>query len=154
MAVRRATIGVGDLVGGRFELVAEIGEGGMGRVYEAVDRLYDRPAAVKILGRRLAGDREFRARFEREAAGAERANHPHVLPVWAHGREADCLYLATPLCDTDLGVLVYEERGRLDPEHALRILSQVAWALDWAHGRGIVHRDVKPENVLLITGPG
>jgi hypothetical protein len=151
--VQRPRVKPGDRVGGRFELLAEIGEGGMGRVYEALDLRFERAAAVKMVHRRLAANPEYRARFEREAAGAERANHPHVLPVWDHGRHGDFLYLATPLCDTDLAELVYEERGRLDPPHALRILAQIAWALDWAHARGVVHRDVKPENVLLITGP-
>ncbi|HYZ29630.1 MAG TPA: protein kinase [Thermoleophilaceae bacterium] len=153
MPVRRG-IGIGALVGGRFRLEQELGEGGMGRVYEAVDLRYERPAAVKVIGRRLASEPEFRARFQREAAAAERANHPHVLPVWDYGEEGDSLYLATPLCDTDLGELVYERHGALDVEDALQILTQVAWALDWAHGRGVVHRDVKPENILLVHGPG
>jgi serine/threonine protein kinase/streptogramin lyase len=150
---QRNALSPGDVIGERFELVGEIGEGGMGRVYEAVDRLHGRAAAVKVLGRKLAGDPEFRRRFERESAAAERANHPHVLPVWDRGEHDGAPYLATPLCDLDLGTLVYEQRGRLDAEHALRILAQIAWALDWAHERGIVHRDVKPENILLVTGP-
>jgi len=143
----------GDTVGGRFELIGEIGEGGMGRVYEAVDHRYDRPAAVKLIGRNLAQDEEFRLRFEREANTAERATHPHVLPVWDHGDHEGLLYLATPLCDTDLASLL-GVRGQLATERVLTILTQIAWALDWAHGRGVVHRDVKPENILLITGPG
>jgi serine/threonine-protein kinase len=149
---RRFTLRVGDTVGGRFELTGEIGEGGMGRVYEAVDRKYDRAAAVKVIGRGLAEDEEFRLRFEREANAAERATHPHVLPVWDHGEQAGLLYLATPLCDSDVASLL-AERGQLEPRRALDILMQIAWALDWAHGRGVVHRDVKPENILLVTGP-
>ncbi|HEX2103772.1 MAG TPA: protein kinase [Solirubrobacteraceae bacterium] len=150
---RQFSLAVGDIVDGRFRLLAELGEGGMSRVYEAEDLKYDRPAAVKVLAHWLAEDDEFRERFSREAAAAERANHPHVLPVWAHGEQDGLLFLVTPLCDCDLGG-VLRQRGQLDAGTALAIIAQVAWALDWAHGRGIVHRDVKPENVLLITGPG
>jgi streptogramin lyase len=150
---RQFSLAVGDIVDGRFRLLAELGEGGMSRVYEAEDLKYDRPAAVKVLAHFLAEDEEFRERFSREAAAAERANHPHVLPVWAHGEQNELLFLVTPLCDYDLGG-VLKQRGQLDAATALSIIAQVAWALDWAHGRGIVHRDVKPENVLLITGPG
>src|SRR5215210_150098 len=149
---RRRTLGVGDVVGGRFRLEAELGEGGMSRVYEAVDLKYQRAAAVKVLARWLAEDEEFRHRFERESVAAERVTHPHVLPIWDHGDEKGLLFLATPLCDLDLGDLI-SDRGRLDIDRALIIIAQVAWALDWAHGRGVVHRDVKPENVLLVSGP-
>ena len=71
-----------------------VGEGGMGRVYEAVDLLHELQAAVKVISRRLARDLEFRARFQREAQAAERANHPHVLPIWDYGAEGENLYIA------------------------------------------------------------
>jgi serine/threonine protein kinase len=148
---RQHGLGAGDVVGDRFRLICEIGEGGMGRVFEAEDLRYGRRAAVKLISRRLAGDAEFRARFEREAQAVARANHPHVLPVFDHGSEAGYLYLATQLADTDLGYLI-EERGRLDVDTACSICGQMAWALDWAHGRDVLHRDVKPENILLVTG--
>lgn len=142
-------MGIGDVIDRRFRLVDEIGEGGMGRIFEAVDERYDRPAAIKLIARRLAADPEFRVRFGREAEAAERADHPHILPVWTHGPAGGYLYLATPLCDADLAAHV-EERGKLDLDETLRLLGQVASALDWAHGRGLVHQDVKPENVLLV----
>ena len=146
-------LGAGDVLDERFRLMAELGEGGMSRVYEAVDLKYDRAAAVKVLSRTLAEDEEFRQRFEREANAAERVNHPHVLPVWHHGEQGGLLYLVTPLCDTDIGGLL-DEHGPLEAARALAIIAQVAWALDWAHGRGVVHRDIKPENILLVSGPG
>jgi serine/threonine protein kinase len=145
-------LGLGDVIADRFRLIGDIGQGGMGRVFEAVDLKHDRPAAVKVVYRQLARDPEFRMRFEREAEAAERATHPHVLPVWAFGADAGHLFLATPLCDTDLAGIV-EDDGPLDVETALAIVSQIAWALDWAHRRNVVHRDVKPENILIVTGP-
>jgi serine/threonine-protein kinase len=148
---RQRGLGEGDLVGERFRLLSEIAEGGMGRVFEAEDLRYQRRVAVKLISRRLARDPEFRARFEREAQAAARANHPNVLPVFDHGSEAGYLYMATQLADTDLGYVI-EERGRLDVESASAICGQVAWALDWAHARNVFHRDVKPENILLVTG--
>jgi serine/threonine protein kinase/DNA-binding beta-propeller fold protein YncE len=145
-------LGLGDVIADRFRLIGDIGQGGMGRVFEAVDLKHDRPAAVKVIYRQLARDPEFRMRFEREAQAAERANHPHVLPVWDFGSDAGHLFLATPLCDTDVAAMVDDE-GPLDIETALAIVSQIAWALDWAHRRNVVHRDVKPENILIVTGP-
>jgi DNA-binding beta-propeller fold protein YncE len=143
---------LGDVIADRFRLIGDIGQGGMGRVFEAVDLKHDRPAAVKVIYRQLARDPEFRMRFEREAQAAEHANHPHVLPVWDFGSDAGHLFLATPLCDTDVAAMVDDE-GPLEIETALAIVSQIAWALDWAHRRNVVHRDVKPENVLIVTGP-
>jgi serine/threonine protein kinase len=145
-------LGLGDVIADRFRLVGDIGQGGMGRVFEAVDLKHDRPAAVKVIYRALARDPEFRMRFEREAQAAERATHPHVLPVWDFGSDAGHLFLATPLCDTDVAAMV-EDDGPLEVEAALGIIGQIAWALDWAHGRNVVHRDVKPENILIVTGP-
>ena len=153
MSARRLSLGVGDLVDDRFRLLAELGEGGMSRVYEAVDLKYDRPAAVKVLARWLAEDDEFRERFEREARAAERVTHPHVLPVWHAGAENGLLFLVTPLCDTDLAGLL-KQGGVLEPGRALLIIGGIAWALDWAHARGVVHRDVKPENIFLLTSQG
>jgi serine/threonine protein kinase len=151
MMPRGRRIGTGDVVGERFRLGEEIGEGGMGRVYEAQDMRFDRPAAVKVISRRLAQDQQFRARFQREAEAAERANHPHILPVWDYGSAGSSLYLVTPLCDSDLAAYI-EDQQRLPLSMALEIIGQIAWALDWAHGRGVVHRDVKPGNILLVTG--
>jgi serine/threonine protein kinase/streptogramin lyase len=145
-------IALGDVIADRFRLVADIGRGGMGHVFEAVDLKHDRQAAIKVIYRQLAEDPEFRARFQREAQAAERANHPHVLPVWDYGSAAGHLYLATPLCDTDLAGMLGDS-GRVEPETAIAIMSQIAWALDWAHGRDVVHRDVKPENILIVAGP-
>jgi serine/threonine protein kinase len=145
-------LGLGDVIADRFRLIGDIGQGGMGRVFEAVDLKHDRPAAVKVIYRQLARDPEFRMRFEREAQAAERANHPHVLPVWDFGSDAGHLFLATPLCDTDVAAMV-DDDGPLEIETALAIVSQIAWALDWAHRRNVVHRDVKPENILIVTGP-
>ena len=150
---RRRHIAVGDMIGDRFRLVAEIGEGGMGRVYEALDTRFERRVAVKIIARRLAQDEQFRARFIREAEAAERATHPHILPVFDYGSVGDYLYLAVQWCDTDLAAYIDDQEGPLTLDETLRLAGPIAWALDWAHGRGVVHRDVKPENILLFIGP-
>jgi serine/threonine protein kinase len=102
-------LGLGDVIADRFRLVGDIGQGGMGRVFEAIDLKHDRPAAVKVIYRQLARDPEFRTRFEREAEAAERATHPHVLPVWDFGTDEGHLFLATPLCDTDVAAMVDDD---------------------------------------------
>ncbi|MEA2479432.1 MAG: serine/threonine protein kinase, bacterial, partial [Thermoleophilaceae bacterium] len=146
---RRNLLTTGDLVAGRFRLGRRVGEGGFGQVFEAADEQWgDRRVAVKILSPAAASDPEFRARFEREALSAEVAAHRHVLPVLSSGREGEFFYIAMPFVPESLAD-VLGDHGRLPPGRALRLCTQVALALDWAHSRGIVHRDVKPATVLL-----
>jgi Protein kinase domain len=124
-----------------------VGSGGMGVVYEATQLSLNRTVALKVLAPHLSNDAGFRERFRREAQVQAALEHPHIVTVYESGESDEGLFIATRLIrGTDLKELV--EQG-LGPERALKILSQVASALDAAHGAGLVHRDVKPQNVLV-----
>jgi predicted ATPase len=141
----RATIG-------RYRLEDVLGRGGMGVVYRARQPSLDRPVALKVIAPELAADPEYRARFRREARLAAAIDHPHVIPIYEIGEAAGVLFIAMQLVDgVDLHRLIGRDGG-LELDRAARLVCQVAWALDAAHSRGLVHRDIKPHNVL-VTGP-
>lgn len=140
---------IGDVFAGTYRLEAEVARGGMGIVYRAVDLGLDRPVALKVMSPSLSGDEQYRARFRREAAMAARIDHPNVVPVFHRGEHEGRMYVVMRLVDgTDLAVLLDRER-RLSPVRTANLLGQVASALDAAHELGLVHRDVKPANILL-----
>ena len=121
----------------------------MGVVYRATDLTLDRPIALKVLSEDLAGDPVFRRRFVMESKLAASLDHPNVIPIHAAGEHDGILYIAMRLVPgEDLRNLV-RGHGRLEPERAVRLIAQVASALDAAHAHGLVHRDVKPANVLV-----
>jgi class 3 adenylate cyclase/tetratricopeptide (TPR) repeat protein len=110
--------------------------------------------ALKVIAAPLAGDPRFRERFRREATAAASIEHPHVVPVYEADEREGVLYLAMRLIDgVDLGTLIWRER-RLDPQRAVELVAQVASALDAVHARGLIHRDVKPANVLVAEEEG
>lgn len=141
---------VGETLGGRYHLVARVAGGGMGEVYRAHDMLLDRAVALKILQPSLASDPDLVQRFKQEARAAARLTHPNVVAVYDWGSEDERTYYMVMeyVAGTDLrDVLV--ARGALPPGQAARIVASVCDALGAAHATGLVHRDVKPENVLI-----
>lgn len=140
---------VGRLVEGRYEIVEPVARGGMATVYVALDRRLDREVAIKVMHASLAHDPDFVARFEREAKAAARISHPNVVAVTDTGVDGDLVFLVMELVRGRTLRELLRERGRLTPAQALEVLEPVLIALAAAQDAGLVHRDVKPENVLL-----
>lgn len=134
---------------GPYRLRRLLGKGGMGEVYEAEDTVKDRVVALKLLPEAVSHDPVFRKRLQREAHAAGRLQEPHVVPIHDYGEVDGLLFVDMRLIDgTDLRKLL-KEQGPMTPARATAIVAQVASALDAAHQNGIMHRDVKPENILI-----
>ncbi len=142
--------GVGRTLSGRYRLVAPIARGGMAEVWEGHDEVLYRPVAVKVLQAHLAADSVFLERFRREAVTAARLAHPGIVATFDTGVDQGTAYIVMELVRGRNLRQWLNEYGRLDPASAVSITRQVADALAYAHQAGLVHRDVKPANVLLV----
>ncbi len=133
---------------GPYRVVAQLGEGGMAKVFKAYQASVDRYVALKVLPQSLAKDPQFVERFKQEAQLLARLQHPHILPVHDYGESEGYTYIAMPFIES--GTLTDLMRGQPLPlDRAASIIAQVGDALDYAHSQGLVHRDVKPSNVLI-----
>jgi eukaryotic-like serine/threonine-protein kinase len=137
----------------RYELIERIAAGGMGEVWRGADQILGRPVAIKLLHANHAGDEQFRARFRAEARYAGSLSHPGIARVYDYGEHSPLggPYLVMELVSGEPLSAILERTGRLAPETVLDIVSQAARALDAAHQAGIVHRDIKPGNLLIMA---
>ena len=142
----------GLIVGNRYTLTQVIGRGGMGEVWKAHDRELDSACAVKFILQHLASDRGIRERFTREAKAVARLRSPHVVHILGVGEVEHIPYLAMELLDGETLLSRLDRIGRLHPVVTLKMVEQVAEALESAHQAGIVHRDMKPDNIWFWSG--
>jgi serine/threonine protein kinase len=135
---------------GHYQLEQLIGRGGMGEVYRAYDTNTDRVVALKLLPPHMAADELFQQRFRRESQAAAGLNDPHVVPIHGFGEIDGRLYLDMRLIEgRNLGTILEDIETPLDPEFSVKVVEQVATALDAAHEAGLIHRDIKPSNILI-----
>jgi ligand-binding sensor domain-containing protein/tRNA A-37 threonylcarbamoyl transferase component Bud32 len=134
---------------GAYQILEQIGRGGMATVYKAYQASMDRYVAIKVLPRHLSEDRSFVERFNREARILARLEHPHILPVHDYGEQNGLTYLVMRYVEAGTLKDLIAREGPPDLKEVARILEQVGGALDYAHGQGVLHRDIKPSNVLI-----
>jgi eukaryotic-like serine/threonine-protein kinase len=139
----------GEVIGGRYELLELIGKGGMSSVYKAHDRLLDRQIAVKILHPHFTEDEEYVERFRREARAVAQLSHPNIVTVIDRGEDEGRQFIVFEYVEGENLKQRLERTGPMAVREALLLTLQMARALAFAHGRGLIHRDVKPQNVLL-----
>jgi eukaryotic-like serine/threonine-protein kinase len=143
----------GTTISGRYELGGRLGSGGMSSVYRATDHVLERTVAVKILAEHLSDDEKFVARFRREALAVAKLIHPNIVQVYDTGVDAGRHYIVMEYVEGRSGAQLLHSKGRLGSEASVEIGAQACAGLDYAHKQGIIHRDVKPGNLMVIGGP-
>jgi hypothetical protein len=138
---------------GRYETGERLGSGGMSNVYKATDRILERTVAVKILAEHLSDDDRFVARFRREALAVARLIHPNIVQVYDSGVDDGRHYIVMEYVAGRSGAQLLQRHGPVDAETAAEVGIQACAGLDYAHRRGIIHRDVKPGNLMITGGP-
>lgn len=140
---------IGHELSGRYEIVSRVGGGGMAIVYKAQDKLLNRNVAVKVLRQQFVHDEDFIRRFRREAQSAAALSHPNVVSIYDVGQQEDIHYIVMEYVEGHNLNEIIKERAPLQAEVAIHIASQICDALDHAHQNGIIHRDIKPHNILI-----
>ncbi len=138
------------LFDGRYRFIEKIGQGGMAKVFLAEDVSLHRKVAIKVLGERYADDAQFVERFQREARAAAGLNHPNIVQVYDHGRANGSYYIAMEYLEGPTLDDVIADEGHLPARRAIDLTLQILAALRFAHRHGVVHRDVKPQNMILL----
>ena len=141
------------ILSGRYETGERLGSGGMSNVYKATDRILERTVAVKILAEHLSDDERFVARFRREALAVAKLIHPNIVQVYDTGVDDGRHYIVMEYVEGRSGAQILQRQGPVEPEIAAEIGIQACAGLDYAHRRGIIHRDVKPGNLMVTGGP-
>lgn len=139
------------ILGNRYEIIRKIGDGGMAFVYEAKDRLLNRVVAVKVLRPEFVDDEEFLAKFKREAEAVANISHPNIVNVYDVGCDGKVNYIVMEYVDGQNLKEIIKTEGTLDEYTALDITKQIAKALGAAHKKGVIHRDIKPHNILISS---
>ncbi len=141
------------VISGRYEIGDRLGSGGMSTVYRATDRVLERTVAVKVLAEHLSDDEKFVARFRREALAVARLIHPNIVQVYDTGVDQDRHYIVMEYVEGRSGAQLLQTQGQLGAETSTSIGIQACQGLEYAHRQGIVHRDVKPGNLMISGGP-
>ena len=142
-----------ETLSGRYEIGERLGSGGMSNVYRATDRILERTVAVKVLAEHLSDDERFVARFRREALAVAKLIHPNIVQVYDTGVDDGRHYIVMEYVEGRSGAQILQKQGPLDGEETAEIGIQACAGLDYAHRRGIIHRDVKPGNLMIVGGP-
>jgi eukaryotic-like serine/threonine-protein kinase len=143
----------GNVISNRYELEGRLGSGGMSSVYKATDRVLERTVAVKLLAEHLSDDEKFVARFRREALAVAKLIHPNIVQVFDTGVDNERHYIVMEYVEGRSGAQLLQANAHIEPGVAVDIGAQACAGLEYAHRQGIIHRDVKPGNLMIIGGP-